>query len=119
MLAFAFPFGAVLHIVWQIAGTAILGGLVGVVGSLLKKLHIDIRDSQKEALVNVIDQAIHYVQEQSAKGISLTPKQKLAMAAVFVQQQAKDAVANISPEQLNALIEAVLAQMGKGATQKK
>jgi hypothetical protein len=28
-------------------------------------------------------------------------------------------VANISPEQLNALIEAVLAQMGKGATQKK
>lgn len=118
VLALAFSWKAILGAVWQATGTFILGGVATLIVKAFKKLHIDISSAQVEQIRHVAADAINYVKEQSAKR-PLTPKEKLALAVAFVRMQAKDAVKDLTVEQLSAIIESLLPVLGEGASAEK
>lgn len=122
MFALSLSFlGPILHAVNAAFGTLILSGLVGLIGQGLKKLHINLRQSQQDALVQAIEDGIALATEKSAvaskAGTPLSSGDKVKIASGYVLAQG--VAQALTPEQVNDLIQIVLAKSGAGATEVK
>ena len=117
LLAFSFPFAAVLKFIWAVTGTSIFGGVGALVVKGLKLLHINISQSQQDQLIQIVVDAVHYAEEAGATG-QLSSAQKLTAAMAYVRTHGATLVTTITQEQLSQLIKSVLVQQGLGAASK-
>lgn len=120
MFALSFSFGSLIKILWASCGTAILGGVGALVLKGLKLLHINISTAQQKQLTTIVEDAISYAEEQDAAakkngGMGFSSKAKLQIATKYVLDHK---LSDVTPEQISALIVAILPQLGLGASGK-
>lgn len=104
---------------WASAGTAIIAALVGLAVRAFQKAGIDVSTAQLNAVVQTVEDAIHYTEESNAARVKAgqpvyTSADKLRLAVQFVIQQhpAQDAAF------VQTLITAALSRLQMGAAAK-
>ena len=109
-------FTTVVHVIWQVGGTTIITGLVGLLWKALQYFHVTLTAAQAAKTSQIIFDAIAYASEVSAASIKagkpVPSQQKLSLAVGYVQRQAS----SLTPEQITDFIHAALPKTVEGAT---